>query len=45
MTVGLPDGVPLGVEFALLAPTRDFLEDERGVTLLAMEVLVGVTSS
>ena len=39
------DGVPFGVEFALLAPTRVFRADERGVTLLPMKAFTGVPSS
>jgi hypothetical protein len=37
--------VPLGVEEALSAPTRDFLDDDRGVMLLLRKALTGVTSS
>jgi hypothetical protein len=42
---GVPVGVPLGVDEALSPPTRDFLEDDRGVTLLLRNALTGVTSS
>lgn len=35
----------LGVEVVLLTPTRDFLDDERGVMLLLRNGLTGVTSS
>jgi hypothetical protein len=42
---GVLVGVPLGVEEALSAPTRDFLDDERGVMLLLRKALTGVTSS
>jgi hypothetical protein len=38
-------GVPLGVDEALSTPTRDFLDDERGVTLLFRNAFTGVTSS
>lgn len=43
--VGVLMGVPLGVEDALSTPTRDFLEDERGVMLLLRKAFTGVTSS
>jgi hypothetical protein len=43
--VGVPEGVPLGVELGLATPTRDVLADERGVTLLLMKALAGVMSS
>lgn len=43
--VGVVAGVPLGVELALLAPTRVFLVDERGVTFVVMKGFTGVTSS
>ena len=45
LLVGVADGVELGVELVLLTPTRDFLEDERGVMLLQRNALTGVTSS
>jgi hypothetical protein len=38
-------GVPLGVDEALSTPTRDFLDEERGVMLLLRKALTGVTSS
>lgn len=44
-TLGVLDGVTLGVELLLLTPTRDFLEDERGVMLLLRKALTGVWSS
>lgn len=40
-----PVGVPLGVEFALPAPTRDFLDDDRGVMLLLRYGFMGVEKS
>lgn len=43
--VGVLMGVPLGVDDALSTPTRDFLEDERGVILLLRNAFTGVTSS
>jgi hypothetical protein len=43
--MGVPEGVPLGVEVGLATPTRDVLAEERGVTLLPMKALTGVTSS
>jgi hypothetical protein len=43
--VGVLMGVPLGVDDALSTPTRDFLEDERGVMLLLRNAFTGVTSS
>jgi|TARA_R110002003_G_scaffold1184_1_gene22558 hypothetical protein len=42
---GVLMGVPLGVEVGLSTPTRDFREEERGVTLLFRNALTGVTSS
>jgi hypothetical protein len=42
---GVLDGVPLGVDVELMVPTRDFLEEERGVTLLLMNDLTGVAKS
>jgi hypothetical protein len=42
---GVPDGVSFGVNGGLSKPTRDFLEDERGVTLLLRKALTGVTFS
>lgn len=42
---GVLIGVPLGVDDALSKPTRDFLDDERGVTLLFKKAFTGVTSS
>ena len=41
----MPEGVLVGVEWALLTPILDFLADERGVTLLVTKDLTGVTSS
>lgn len=38
-------GVSLGVDEPLSTPTRDFLEDERGVMLLFRNALTGVTFS
>ena len=43
--LGVADGVPLGVDDALSTPTRDFLDDERGVILLLRKALTGVTFS
>ena len=43
--VGVALGVLLGVDDALSTPTRDFLDDERGVTLLFRNALTGVTST
>lgn len=43
--LGVAVGVPLGVDEALSTPTRDFLEDERGVMLLLRKGLTGVASS
>lgn len=43
--VGVLVGVPLGVDDRLSTPTRDFLEDERGVMLLLRNAFTGVTSS
>ena len=37
--------MPLGVVFGLATPTREVLADDRGVTLLLMKALTGVTSS
>jgi hypothetical protein len=42
--LGVAEGVTLGVDEALSTPTRDFLEEERGVTLLLRKALTGVTS-
>ena len=42
--LGVAEGVALGVDEALSTPTRDFLEEERGVTLLLRNALTGVTS-
>lgn len=42
--LGVTEGVPLGVDEALSTPTRDFLVEERGVTLLLRKGLMGVTS-
>lgn len=36
--------MPLGVDDVLSTPTRDFLEEERGVTLLLRKAFTGVTS-
>jgi hypothetical protein len=38
-------GVPLGDEDVLSAPARDFLDEERGVTLLFRNAFTGVASS
>ena len=43
--LGVADGVPLGVDDALSTPTRDFRDDERGVTLVLRKALTGVTVS
>lgn len=43
--VGVWVGVPFGVEEELSTPMRDFLDDERGVTLLLRNAFTGVTSS
>jgi hypothetical protein len=45
VAVGVLDGVPLGVDCALLVPTRDFLDEERGVILLLRKALTGVERS
>jgi len=37
-------GVPLGVDDGLSKPTRDFLDEERGVMLLLRKAFTGVTS-
>lgn len=42
---GVLDGVSFGVDGGLSKPTRDFLEDERGVILLLRNALTGVTFS
>jgi hypothetical protein len=42
---GVADGVALGEGKPLSTPPRDFLEDERGVTLLLRKALTGVTLS
>lgn len=42
--LGVAEGVPLGVDDVLSTPTRDFLEEERGVTLLLRKAFTGVTS-
>lgn len=42
---GVPEGVLFGVDVLLLTPTRDFRDDERGVTLLLMNDLTGVERS
>jgi hypothetical protein len=41
---GVLMGVPLGVDDGLSKPTRDFLDEERGVTLLLRKAFTGVTS-
>jgi hypothetical protein len=38
-------GVLLGVDVVLSTPTRDFLDEERGVMLLLRNGFTGVTSS
>ena len=43
--MGVAEGVALGVEDALSTPTRDFLVEERGVTLVLRKALTGVTLS
>lgn len=43
--LGVPDGVPLGVDCVLLVPTRDFLDDDRGVILLLRKAFTGVDKS
>ena len=43
--VGVALGVLLGVDDALSTPTRDFLDEDRGVTLLLRKGLTGVLSS
>jgi hypothetical protein len=43
--LGVLLGVPLGVDDALSKPTRDFLDEERGVILLFRKAFTGVTSS
>ncbi len=43
--VGVAPGVLLGVDEALSKPTRDFLDDDRGVMLLLRKGFTGVTSS
>ena len=42
--IGVVEGVPFGVEFAL-PPARAFRAEERGVTLLATKPFTGVASS
>jgi hypothetical protein len=43
--VGVLIGVPLGEDKVLSTPTRDFLDEERGVMLLFRNAFTGVTSS
>jgi hypothetical protein len=43
--VGVLMGVPLGEDNVLSTPTRDFLDEERGVILLLRNAFTGVTSS
>jgi hypothetical protein len=43
--LSVAEGVALGVETGLLKPTRDFLADERGVTLVFIAPRTGVRSS
>ena len=43
--LGVTEGVELGVELVLLTPTRDFLDDDRGVILSFRKALTGVMSS
>jgi hypothetical protein len=42
---GVLMGVPLGEDNVLSTPTRDFLDEDRGVILLFRKAFTGVTSS
>lgn len=43
--LGVPEGVVVGVDCVLPTPTRDFLDEERGVMLLLRNDLTGVDRS